>query len=421
MMSQNTAPAAHSQRPIEDVLDFCVELSRRMISCGANIERVSLAVERICKTYRLTDTSLFLLSTNVILSARDSSGFYASRQLTIPPAVIDLTKLNSLNRLCYTVVSAKPSPQKLKALLDKASDTKDYSDRIVLLAQVAALSCLCLIFGGWIREIICVAVITVMMHYLLILLAIPGIDRILTSAFIMWFATTAVFFLSWLGIPDREPIVIQTLVMLVLPGIPLVNAMRNLLCGNEMNGILQTAKVTVETMSLALGIFLSFHMFGSPEQLDKPFVSVITSPLLLILLSFAASACFGAVFQIGKKDLWLAGLGGALTRIVLLVFTPILPRLIYMTVSAFAASLYAEFLATLQKKPSTYYVYPAIIPLIPGDLFFFTLLGIYIENKEMVMENGYNCVFSLASMSFGFVLSFVAAHYIRKFKMKMKW
>ena len=100
-ISQNTAPAAHNQRPIEDVLDFCVELSRRMISCGANIERVSLAVERICKTYALTDASLFLLSTNIMLSARDSSGFYASRQLTIPPAAINLTKLSSLNRLCY--------------------------------------------------------------------------------------------------------------------------------------------------------------------------------------------------------------------------------------------------------------------------------------------------------------------------------
>ena len=420
-MSQKIEPAANSRRPIEDILDFCVELSRRMIISGANLERVSLAVERICRTYQLTDTSLFLLSTHIILSARDSSGFYASRQLTIPPSAIDLTRLSSLNRLCYTVASVRPSHTKLQMLLDRASNTKQYRDRIVLLAQICAMSCLCLIFGGWIREIICVAMITIMMHYLLILLAIPGIDRILTSAFVMWFSTTAVFFLARLGISDREPTIIQTLVMLVLPGIPLVNAMRNLLCGNEMNGILQTAKVTVETMSLALGIFLSFHMFGSPAALDKPFVSAITNPFLLVLLSFAASACFGAVFQIEKKDLWLAGLGGALTRIVLLLLTPLLPRLIYMTVSAFAASLYAEFLATVQKKPSTYFVYPAIIPLIPGDLFFYTLLGIYTENKEMVMTNGYNCVFSLASMSFGFVLSFVAAHYFRKIKLKMKW
>ena len=32
----------------ELVLEFCVELSRRMIVSGANLERVQLAVDRIC-------------------------------------------------------------------------------------------------------------------------------------------------------------------------------------------------------------------------------------------------------------------------------------------------------------------------------------------------------------------------------------
>ena len=36
---------------------------------------------------------------------------------------------------------------------------------------------------------------------------------------------------------------------------------------------------------------------------------------------------------------------------------------------------------------------------------------------EMIMSKGYDCAFSLASMSFGFVLSFVAAHYIRRMKL----
>ena len=38
-MSQNTAPAAHNQRPIEDVLDFCVELSRRMRDVDAGHDK----------------------------------------------------------------------------------------------------------------------------------------------------------------------------------------------------------------------------------------------------------------------------------------------------------------------------------------------------------------------------------------------
>ena len=110
-MSQKTDhTSTYTQRPIEDILDFCVELGRRMIACGANVERVTLAVDRICKTYKLTDVSLFLLSTNIFLSARDSDGFYASRQLTIPPSDINLRRLQSLNRLSFLIAQDEPSP-----------------------------------------------------------------------------------------------------------------------------------------------------------------------------------------------------------------------------------------------------------------------------------------------------------------------
>jgi hypothetical protein len=70
------------------------------------------------------------------------------------------------------------------------------------------------------------------------------------------------------------------------------------------------------------------------------------------------------------------------------------------------------------KKPSTYYTYPAIIPLIPGDLFFYTLIGINQKNSEMVRTNGFNCALTLVSMSVGFALSFAIAHYVRKAKIR---
>ena len=197
--------STYTQRPIEDILDFCVELGRRMISCGANVERVTLAVDRICKTYKLTDVSLFLLSTNIFLSARDSDGFYASRQLTIPPSDINLRRLQSLNRLSFLIAQDEPSPARLMRFLEKASNTKTYSDRIVLGAQICAMSCLCLIFGGWIREVLCVAMVTVVMHYMLIALAIPGVDKILTNAFVMFTATTLTFILGKWGSRTESP------------------------------------------------------------------------------------------------------------------------------------------------------------------------------------------------------------------------
>ena len=55
--------------------------------------------------------------------------------------------------------------------------------------------------------------------------------------------------------------------------------------------------------------------------------------------------------------------------------------------------------------------------LSPKDLFFYALLGVYNHNPEMVRTNRINCALTLAGMSIGFVLSFVAAHYIRGWRL----
>ena len=417
MTHNNPQPSRYQSRPFEMVLDFCVELSRRMIMSGANVERVNLAVDRVLSTYELNDSSIFILPTYVSVSAKDQSGYSSVRQAEVPAGGINLTRLMSLNRLSYTVKEQHPSPDRLGALLEKASDTKDYSDFVVLLGQICAMSCLSLLFGGGLREIICVAAVTVLAHYLLVLLAIPGVDKILTNALLMWIATTVVFLLAAAGITDKQPVVIVTALMLVIPGIPLTNAVRSILCGNELSGGMQTMRVTVETMALATGIFLSMVMFSSADLLNNP-VETISNPFILILLAFGTSFFLGVVFRILPRDLWLAGLGGAITRIVLLILTPLCARPVYATVAAFVASIYAELLGKLQKKPSTYYTYPAIIPLIPGDLFFYTLIGINQKNSEMVRTNGFDCALTLVSMSVGFALSFAIAHYVRKAKNK---
>ena len=401
----------------ELVLEFCVELSRRMIVSGANLERVQLAVDRICHAYGLSDVSLFLLSNNISLSAMDAEGHFAARQCTIPPAGIHLERLKKLNRLSYTVVSEKPEPERLYRLLGEASQVRDYPDWAVLLAQIGALSCLCLIFGGGVSEVLSVALVTGVLHYVMLLMAKPGLDRVVTNAATMWLATVAAILVMQTGISTNAPVILITISMLVIPGIPLVNSVRNLLCGNEMNGILQLAKVLIETLSLAMGIYLALWMFGLKEGMSHAVVTTLSDPILLVIISFIASASFGVVFRIPVHDLWRAGLGGALTRVALLLLAPRFPeRLVYVSAAALIAALYAELLATRRKDPSTYFVYPAIVPLIPGDLFYYSLAGVYQGDAQMAASNAKSCLLTLLGMSIGFVLSSIIAHYIRKMR-----
>lgn len=416
-MNTKSAIEKRKQSRLEDILDFCVELSRRMIVSGANLERVNLSIERICHAYGLHEVSCLLLTTRIQLCARDHEGRYCSRTLSIPPAGIDLEKLKQLNRLSYTVVEKQPSTERLMKMLDDASVTRGYPDWVIMLGRVGAMISLCLIFGGTWRELIPVVLVTVMMHYLMALMALPSLDKIVVNAVTMFIATTAVLFITRTGISEEIPVIIITISMLVIPGIPLVNAVRNLLCGFEMNGTLQLMKVIVETLAMAMGIYLALWIFGEGIYNYDIQVTPMTDPLLLIIFSFTASVSFGVTQRIRPHDLFLAGLGSAITRVALIFFSAVSPtRLVYVSVSALVAALYAELLANLRRDPSTYFIYPSIVPLIPGDLFYYALIGMYLSDRGMFETNGLECLLALIGMSIGFVVSSIIAHYIRKMR-----
>ena len=57
-------------------------------------------------------------------------------------------------------------------------------------------------------------------------------------------------------------IIIITNSLMMIPSISLVNAVRNILCGNEMNGILEFLKVVLESVAIVLGLVLSIYLFG---------------------------------------------------------------------------------------------------------------------------------------------------------------
>lgn len=411
--------SASEKRDSEIVLEFCVELSRRMILAGANVERVQLAVERICHVYALTEVDLFLLSDRVTLSAVDEDGVFAIRQCTIPPAGIHLVQLRRLNTMAYEVFKNPPEPKRLYKLLEEAAEAPERLDWKVLLGQMGALGCLCLIFGGGVRELTAVWLVTALLHYVMIFSSGLKLDRVVMNAVNMWIATAAAILVMRSGISTNGPVILITVSMLVIPGIPLVNSVRNLLCGNEMNGILQLAKVTIETLSMGLGICVALWTFGMTDGMSNAVVTTLQDPLLLIVLSFLASCAFAVVFRIDRKDIWLAGLGGLISRVLLLLLSPVFPqRIVFITLAALAAALFGELLATQRRCPSTYFIYPAIIPLIPGDLFYYALAAMYLGDQKMFLINASNCMVSLLGMSIGFVLSSIISHYVRRVHLK---
>ena len=408
---------------IDYILDFCKELGKQMIVSGANIERVDHCIERVCHAYGLHDVTCANLSTRISISAKDENKEYAHRQTDVPPQAINLERLKKLNNLSFEVVREKPPVETLYDLLH-AVQTNDFPWWFILLGFVVAMAGLARIFcAGW-QEILIVELNTLLLFGLSKAFSKVHINKIITNFISMFLCTLIAMGFHALGFVNFY-IVCITNAFFLIPGIPMINCARNLLCGNEMNGAIDLLKVLLEVCSIVAGIAAAYAILGGvvgqPLIEDTFDLRSGLDPLLssfeLIVLTLMASAGFSITFNIQLKDLPFAALGGVIVRVVYILFQLCIPyRFVYTMLAAFFAALYSEILAMVKKEPSTLNLYPAVVPLIPGDLFYYVALGLIWGKADFITQFGPDLVLTLVGISVGFVVCSTIVHYVRKFR-----
>ena len=249
-------------KDVEYILDFAAHLGSRMLTCGANLERANDTMNRVCLSYHLTDISIHSLSSLIQISAKGADGEYAARQVSVAPMDTHLEKLGRLNQLSRTVCSTTPVPSSLTYMLDEAEKVEEYPIWLVLLGRLLAMGCICVLFGGTWKDILSTDIIIFCLFWMLIAMGKANLNHVLMNLGSMTFAGAAGMIFYRIGLADQYFVVVITCSMLSIPGIQMVNAARNLFCGNEMNGILELLKVVIETVAIVMGLMLGLMICG---------------------------------------------------------------------------------------------------------------------------------------------------------------
>ena len=410
-------------KDIDYVLDFCKELGKQMIASGANIERVDMSIRRICHAYGLHDVTCFNLTSRINISAKDAEKNYAQRQTNVPPQVLNLEKLKKLNNLSYYVRDNTPDVKTLYDLLHDIK-TNDFPWWVIMIGFMLAMAGLTRIFGAGPAELLITEVNTLILFGLSKLFGKIHVYKILTNFLSMFICTCIAVFFYAVGFVQNFYIVVITNAFFLIPGIPMINCTRNILCGNEMNGIIDLLKVILEICSIVAGLAAAYAVLsgvvGDVLLEDNIVIVPVDWPhsIELVFLTLMATVGFSFVFNIQLQDLAFAAIGGVVVRIVYILFQLAFPqyRFLFITLAAFFAALYSEIVATIRKEPSTLFLYPSIIPLIPGDLFYYAALGIVWNNSDLIKGYGPTLGLSLIGISVGFVLCSTIVHYVRKIK-----
>ena len=116
---------------------------------------------------------------------------------------------------------------------------------------------------------------------------------------------------------------------------------------------------------------------------------MITPVYLAFILAFLATVSFGILFQAPRKTLLAMGFIGAVGWVVFIVLRQGMDYTSFNAnfIAAFTIAVLSEASARIFKQPTTVYLVPGIIPLVPG-------LGMY-KGMNQIIANNYDLGMSI--------------------------
>lgn len=98
------------------------------------------------------------------------------------------------------------------------------------------------------------------------------------------------------------------------------------------------------------------------------------NPVIYMLMGCLGTLGYNILFNIRGVKLALATLGGLLCCMVFFALEPLFPgESIRYCLTAAVVTAYGEILARVQKTPTTTFLVPSIVPLIPGSALYYTM------------------------------------------------
>lgn len=137
--------------------------------------------------------------------------------------------------------------------------------------------------------------------------------------------------------------------------------------------------------------------------------------MMQLLMAFFGSLGFAISFQLRKKLWFAASLGGMLSWSCYLMAFALTSHLFFSSLLAtIFAALYAEGLAAWKKAPTTLFVIPSVVPLMPGSYLYYMMSAAVTGDAQEASVYGTLTLQSALSIAAGICVVWTLAFILKR-------
>ena len=388
-VKMNTTIFAEKQESFQTktdcVLCLALDVGEGMLRNGDNVHHVEETIIRICNAYGSAHVETFVISTLILASVRMNDGSYSSQMRRVYDNVNNMSMLENFNSLSRRIGAEKPDFDTAQQMLRETKNKRIYSRWLTVLSSALGAGSSAILFGGSWRDGLAGGIVGLVLG-LLFLFKLENITALAKTLIYSFIAGNISYLTVLARIGENADMVMIGSIMLLIPGLAFGNALRDLLCGDIMTGMLKTVQSCLTAALVACGYtgaMLIMNRFGVESGLP----AIEYNFAIGILTALVVTLSFSAVFRVRPKVLWVAALGGGAAYGIYILFGFIgAPLFVCAFTCSLFAAIYAEVCARLCKVPAIVFLTPSIIPVVPGRYLYYTMSSLVNGNNGMIFE-----------------------------------
>ncbi|MBC1936798.1 threonine/serine exporter family protein [Listeria grandensis] len=246
--------------PQDFLLDTCLLAGKIMMESGAEMYRVEDTMSRIAEAASESKGISFVTPTGIFMALQGGS---TVKMEQIPTRTIDLEKVSKVNDLSREFTMKQISlGQFYTQLRSLDKEVKFFPIWLQIVAAAVVSGTLMMIFGGVWKDLIA----TCMIGAIGFIIFYYGTEFFKVKFLAEFLAAFTVGLLSVLAISVGWGVSLDKMiiggVMPLVPGVPITNAVRDLLAGHLLSGMARGTEALITAGTIGIGIAVVFRFFG---------------------------------------------------------------------------------------------------------------------------------------------------------------
>lgn len=245
-----------------DLLTGLLNMAEAMLVCGSEITRVEDTITRMGMAYGAVDMNVFVITSCIIITMSTPGGEMTQTRRVLVAGGTDFVKLEKFNdlsrRCCAGKVDAADLSQEVAQI-----DALEPSRWRLYVGSVLAAGGFAVFFGGSLLDGAVAAFFALLICALqekLLPISMNQLSFNLICSVIVG-VLTGILCTKVLPVLHMDKIMIGY-IMLLIPGLAMTNAVRNVLVGNTISGIMRLIEAVLWATALALGFMIAMFVTG---------------------------------------------------------------------------------------------------------------------------------------------------------------